>query len=88
MQQVARAESLTPSNFGITTRLFGQSWWEYTRFNYVNIDRSAIADNCNHINASFTNNSQVAVDLSVFIFYSDELKINCENDIVTKKINF
>jgi hypothetical protein len=38
MQQVARAESLTSSDFGITTDLFGQSWWEYNRFYYVNID--------------------------------------------------
>jgi hypothetical protein len=41
MQQVALAESLTSSDFGITAGLFGQSWWEYNRFFYVNIERSA-----------------------------------------------
>ena len=86
MQQVARAESLTSSDFGITTGLFGQNWWEYNRFYYVNIERSAIADKLQprNINLSFTNNSQLAADLLVFIFYSDEFNINCETGIVTK----
>jgi hypothetical protein len=86
MQQVARAESLTSSDFGITTGLFGQNWWEYNRFYYVNIERSAIADKLQprNINVSFTNNSQLAIDLLVFIFYSDEFNINCETGIVTK----
>jgi hypothetical protein len=86
MQQVARAESLTSSDFGITTGLFGQNWWEYNRFYYVNIERSAIADKLQprNINLSFTNNSQLAADLLVFIFYSDEFNINVETGIVTK----
>ncbi len=52
----------------------------------VNIERSAIADKLQprNINVSFTNNSQVAIDLLVFIFYSDELNINCETGIVTR----
>jgi hypothetical protein len=87
MQQVARAESLTSSDFGITTGLFGQNWWEYNRFYYVNIERSAIADKLQprNINLSFTNNSQLAIDLLVFIFYSDEFNINVETGIVTNK---
>ena len=32
IQQVARAESLTSSDFGVTTGLFGQNWWEYNSF--------------------------------------------------------
>ena len=86
MQQVARAKSLTSSDFGITTGLFGQNWWEYNRFYYVNIERSAIADKLQprNINVSFTNNSRLAADLLVFIFYSDEFIINCETGIVTK----
>lgn len=86
MQQVSRAESLTSSDFGITTGLFGQNWWEFNRFYYVNIERSAIADKLQprNINVSFTNNSNVAIDLLVFIFYSDEFNINCETGIVTK----
>ncbi len=50
MQQVLRAESLTYSDFGITTGLYGQNWWGYNRFYYVNIERSAIADKLRNIN--------------------------------------
>jgi hypothetical protein len=86
MQQVSRAESLTSSDFGITTGFFGQNWWEFNRFYYVNIEGGAIADKLQprNINLSFTKNSLVAIDMLVFIFYSDELNINCETIIVTK----
>ena len=86
MQQVSRAESLTSSDSGVTTGLFGQNWWEYNRFYYVNIERSAIADKLQprNINISFTNNSQMAIALLVFIFFSDECNINCETGIVVK----
>jgi hypothetical protein len=88
MQQVSQAESLPSSDFGITTGLFGQSWWEYNRFYYINIEPSALADKLQprNINVSFTNNSQVAIDLLVLIFYSDELNINCDTGNVIKKI--
>ncbi len=55
-------------------------------FYYVNIERSTIADKLQprNINLSFTNNSQSAADLLVFIFYSDEFNINVETGIMTK----
>ncbi len=52
MQQV-RAESLTSSDFDTTSGLFGQAWWEYNRFYYVNIEWSDIADNYNHEISTF-----------------------------------
>jgi hypothetical protein len=81
MQQVARAESLTSSDFGYSTGLFRQSWWEYTHFYYANTADKLQPRN---INVSFSNNSQVVIDLLVFTFYSDESNINCETGIVTK----
>ncbi len=88
MQQVAQAKSLTSTDFGRTTGLFGQAWWEYNRLFYVNIERSSIADKLQprNINLSFTNNSQVAIDTLVFMFNSDEINIKYETGIVTKKI--
>jgi hypothetical protein len=49
--------------------------YDLNNFYYVNIERSAIADKLQprNINISFTNNSLVAIDMLVFIFYSDEL---------------
>ena len=66
--------------------LFNQSWWETFRYYYVNVERSAIADKSvpRNINISFNNNSNVAIDVMVFIFYSDSFIIDVGSGIVTK----
>ena len=86
IEEVSLAETLTSSDFGVTCGLFNQSWWETFRFYYVNIERSALTDKLNprNINISFQNNSLVATDILVFIFYSDELLIDVESGLVRK----
>jgi hypothetical protein len=37
-----------------------------------------------NINVSFTNNNNVAIDVIIFTFYSDQLTIDVETGIVTK----
>ena len=37
-----------------------------------------------NINVSFTNNSNVAIDVLIFTFYSDQIVIDVETGIVTK----
>ena len=53
---------------------------------FVNEERGNPADKLQprNINVSFQNNSNVRMDLMVFIFYSDELLIDVETGIVTK----
>ena len=48
--------------------------------------RGNIADKLQprNINVSFNNNSNVAVDVIIFTFYSDQLTIDVETGIVTK----
>jgi hypothetical protein len=86
ISQVNLAESFTSADFGVSTGLLNQSWWEFSRFYYVNIERSADADKLGprNINISFTNGSLLHVDVMVFIFYSDEFKIDVNTGIVTK----
>ena len=86
MEQINLAEALTSSDFGVTTGLISQPYWEMFRYYYVNIERSAITDKNvpRNINISFTNNTQVAIDTLVFIFYSDELILDCETGIIKK----
>jgi hypothetical protein len=86
IEQISLAEQLTSSDFGITTGLFNQSWWEMFRYYFVNIERSAITDKNvpRNINISFTNNTQVPIDVLVFIFYSDEFIIDVETGIIRK----
>jgi hypothetical protein len=84
--QINLAESFTSSDFGVGTGLLNQSWWEYSRFYYVNIERSSKAEKMGprNINISFTNGSLLNVDVMVFIFYSDEFTIDINTGIVLK----
>ena len=56
------------------------------QWNFVNITRGIIADKLQprNINLSFNNNSNVAIDIFVFIFYSDQIVIDVETGIETK----
>ena len=86
LEQVNMAEQLTSSDFGVSTGLISQGYWEWSRWYYVNIERSQATDKKQprNINISFLNNSAVPIDCLVFIFYSDELVINVETGIIEK----
>jgi hypothetical protein len=86
LQQVNLAEQLTSADFGVSTGLIHQDFWQWSKFYYCNVERSALADKLQprNVNISFNNNSNVAIDVLVFIFYSDELTIDVETGIVNK----
>ncbi len=52
-QQVNLAEQLTSSDFGVSTGLISQRYWEASKWYFVN-------------------NSNVAIDVLIFTFYSDQ----------------
>ncbi len=86
LEQVNLAEQLTSSDFGVSTGLISQGCWESSKCYFVNVERGNIADQLQprNINVSFTNNSNVAIDVIIFTFYSDQLTIDVETGIVTK----
>jgi hypothetical protein len=71
LEQVNLAEQLTSSDFGISTGLINQNYWENSKWYYVNVELGHDADKLNgrNINASFTNNSNVPIEVMVFIGY-------------------
>jgi hypothetical protein len=77
---------LTSSDFGVSTGLISQGCWEASKWYFVNVERGNIADKLQprNINVSFTNNSNVAIDLLIFTFYSDQLVIDVETGILNK----
>ena len=80
-----RREQLTSSDFGVSTGLISQGYWEWSRWYFVNVERSQATDKQpRNINISFLNNSNVPIDCLVFIFYSDEFVINVETGIIEK----
>jgi hypothetical protein len=86
LEQVNLAEQLTSSDFGVSTGLISQGYWEQSKWYFVNVERGNIADKLQprNINVSFTNNSNVAIDVIIFTFYNDQLTIDVETGIVTK----
>jgi hypothetical protein len=86
LQQVNLAEQLTSSDFGVSTGLISQQYWEQSKWYFVNVERGNIADKLQprNINVSFTNNSNVNIDVIIFTFYSDQLTIDVETGIVTR----
>jgi hypothetical protein len=86
LQQINLAEHLTSSDFGVSTGLISQEYWENSKWYFVNVERGNIADKLQprNINVSFTKNSNVPIDVIIFTFYSDQLTIDVETGIVTK----
>ena len=86
LEQVNLAEQLTSSDFGVSTGLISQGYWEQSKWYFVNVERGNIADKLQprNINVSFNNNSNVPIDVIIFTFYSDQLTIDVETGIVTK----
>jgi hypothetical protein len=88
LEQVNLAEQLTSSGFGVSTGLISisQGYWEQSKWYFVIVERGNIADKLQprNINVSFTNNSNVPIDVIIFTFYSDQLTIDVETGIVTK----
>ena len=74
LEQVNLAEQLTTSDFGVATGLIHQGYWEMSKGYFVNVERGNIADKLQPKNKtiSLNNNSDVTIDLLVFLFYSDQ----------------
>lgn len=86
LQQVNLAEQMTSSDFGVSTGLISEDLWRWSKWYFCNVERSALADKKQprNVNVTFNNNSSLALDVLIFIFYTDELTIDVETGIVTK----
>jgi hypothetical protein len=78
LQQINLAEQLTSSDFGVSTGLISQGFWENSKWYFVNVERGNIADKLQqrNINVIFTNNSNVTIDILILTFYSDQFEID------------
>lgn len=86
LEQVGLADNLTSSDLGIGAGLISQSWWSNNRVYYIDLKRSRDADKAStrNLNISFTNNSQVNIDLLVFTLYLDKLVVDVETGLIRK----
>jgi len=86
LEQVHLSEQLTSSDFGLSTGLISQGYWESSKWYFVNVERGNIADKLQprNINVIFTNNSNVPIDIIIFTLYSDQLTTYVQTGIGTK----
>ena len=87
LEQVMLADKLTSSDLGIGCGLISQQWWELCgRVYYVDLSRSQPEDKAasRNLSISFTNNSNVIIDLVVFTVYLDKLIVDVETGIIRK----
>ena len=87
LEQVSLSDKMTSSDVGIGCGLISQQWWEMCgRVYYVDLSRSPPEDKAavRNLNISFTNNSNVAIDLVVFTVYLDKLVIDVETGLIRK----
>lgn len=86
LEQVALADNLTSSDLGIGAGLVSQAWWENNRVYWIDLKRARDADKAStrNLNISFTNNSNLTIDLLVFTIYLDKLVIDVETGLIRK----
>ncbi len=55
----------------------------------MTVERGSAGDKLSgrNINVSFTNNSNVPIEVMIFIFYSDEIAIDVKTGLVTRHKN-
>ena len=62
------------------------SWWEWSKYYYVNCERYQSGDKLypHNINVSFTNNSNVVMDVLIFVQYTEEITLDVVTGLVIK----
>jgi len=86
IEQIALARDLTSGTLGLSVGLINQKWYENNKVYYCDLSRGSRADKetSRNLNISFTNNSNVAIDILVFTIYNDQIVLNVSNGSVQR----
>jgi hypothetical protein len=85
ISQVNNAEQLVSAqDYGLSNGLFSQQWWENSKYYYINCERSQSGDKLapRNITLSFTNNSNVNMDVLIFVQYAQDVTIDVATGLV------
>jgi len=87
LEQVCQYESVSGNKLDIlNSGLINQAWWEQNRVYFVNLSRGSPADRATprNIQVSFTNNTNITIDVMVYIIYADRITVNVRTGLVTQ----
>ena len=85
IEQVSLAQTII-NEVSMNCGAVDQRFWEMNRFYYIDLGRSKDADKATdrNLNLSFTNNSNIPIDVITFIIYLDRVVIDVETGIIQK----
>ena len=85
LHQVSTYEKINGADLGLSCGLINQAYWEANRMYYVDLSRCNPADllTPRNITISFTNNSNVTIDVQVFTEYYREMTLDVETGLIT-----
>ena len=85
LEQVSLAENVAP-DVSVNVGVFNQAWWEQNRVYWIDLSRGREADRetMRNLTVSFTNNSNVPIDIMAFTVFLDKFVINVETGIITQ----
>jgi len=87
LEQVCQYESVSGNKLDIlNSGIINQAWWEQNRVYFVNLSRGSPADRATprNIQVSFTNNTNVTIDVMVYIIYADKIVVNVRTGLVSQ----
>ena len=87
LQQVCEYESLSGNKLDmLNTGIISQPWWELNRVYFVNLARDSPADRATprNILVSFSNNTNITIDVMVFVVYADRIVVDVKSGLVSQ----
>jgi len=87
LQQVCEYESLSGNKLDmLNSGIITQPWWEQNRVYFVNLARDSPADRATprNILVSFTNNTNITIDVMVFVVYADRIVVDVKSGLVSQ----
>ena len=86
LEETALYEKLNNSDFGLSSGLISQFYWEQSRWYYIDCTRGNLADQMSprNIVLSFNNNTLQTIDCLVFTERFEELVVDVDSGIITK----
>jgi hypothetical protein len=77
VEQISIYNKSSANEYGVESGLISREWWDVNRFFVINTRGTNDDDlTSRNINISFLNNTQVAIDIQVFVVYEDAWTIN------------
>jgi hypothetical protein len=87
LQQVNLFESISNSDLSLSCGIITQPWWDINRVYFVDCSRGLVSDQmvARNVELQFTNNTNVAIQVLVYVLYNKEFTLDVESGTIQMK---